>query len=120
MKVSFYPLNTIQTQMKPYCQTNLSVISTRYAIKPDIKLKDDTLSITPDTHFEAIKRLKSHQSLEANLGMEALNCLVLGHLVNDVRTYYITAENKERERIKALIYQELPLLEQMPIVQNNF
>jgi len=44
----------------------------------------------------------------------------LGHLVNDVRTYYINAESKERELIKALIYRDIPTPVQMPIVQNIF
>ena len=41
-------------------------------------LMDDTLSITPDIHFEALKQLKSRQSLEANSGSDKFLSLFLG------------------------------------------
>ncbi|MBP9759264.1 recombinase family protein [Candidatus Dojkabacteria bacterium] len=41
-------------------------------------LKDDILRISPDAHFESLKQLTSHQSLEANSGSEEFLSLFLG------------------------------------------
>lgn len=47
-------------------------------IGADLRLKDDTLSITPDTHFEALKQLTSHQSIEPKSGSKKFDYLLLG------------------------------------------
>jgi len=47
-------------------------------IGADIRLKDDTLTIIPETHFEYIKQLSSHQHFEANSGTDHFARALLG------------------------------------------